>query len=80
LFHIKQVLGFGNVRYDKNVNAHRYVVSDLSSLVKLAHLFNGNLFLIHRINQLKNWLLYLETKNIKINHIEKPINISINNA
>lgn len=52
LYHIKDQLGFGNVRFDKGVQSYRYVVSDLPNIVLLAHLFNGNLVLEHRIRQL----------------------------
>jgi len=56
LNHIKDKLGFGSVRFDKGVQSYRYVVSDLPSIVLLAHLFNGNLVLEHRIRQLALWI------------------------
>jgi hypothetical protein len=36
----------------EGVKSFRFIVSDLTSLTILAHLFNGNLFLKHRIEQL----------------------------
>jgi hypothetical protein len=56
LNHIKDQLGFGTVRFDKGVQSYRYVVSDFPSIVILAHLFNGNLVLKHRIGQLAFWI------------------------
>jgi len=44
LYHIKDILGFGNVTFDLNANTYRYKVLDNSALFKLAILFNGNLF------------------------------------
>ncbi len=44
LYHIKDILGFGNVTFDLNANTSRYKVLDNSALFKLAILFNDNLF------------------------------------
>ena len=52
LLHIQATLGFGTVRFDKGVNAFRFVVEDAPSILLLAHLFNGNLVLRHRIAQM----------------------------
>jgi len=51
LYHIQETFGFGNVRFDPGVQSYRFIVEDLPSLIKLAYLFNGNLFLDHRIKQ-----------------------------
>jgi hypothetical protein len=56
LEHIALVLQFGYVKafpQNNSSNAfHRYFVKDVHSLTMLAYLFNGNLALTHRINQL----------------------------
>jgi hypothetical protein len=54
LHHVQEVLGFGRVTFDKGSNSHRYIVEDYASIYKLAHLFNGNLVMDYRINQLAN--------------------------
>lgn len=41
----------------------------LSSLAKLAHLFNGNLILTHRIEQLDKWLIFFRSKFIAIDNL-----------
>jgi hypothetical protein len=53
LYQIKEKLDFGSVTYDKLAKSYRFKVLDLPSIIKLTYLFNGNLFLIHRINQLE---------------------------
>lgn len=50
LYHIQSVLGFGTVR--KTGYYYRYFVEDLKGVLLLCVLFNGNLVLPHRINQL----------------------------
>ena len=62
LYHIQDKLGFGVVRYDKIAKCYRFIVRDLPSIKKLLYLFNGNLFLVHRINQLNNWTLTIKPK------------------
>jgi len=44
LYHIKDILGFGNVTFDLNAILIDIKVLDNSALFKLAILFNGNLF------------------------------------
>jgi LAGLIDADG endonuclease len=77
LYHIKDQLGFGNVRFDKGVQSYRYVVSDLPTIVLLMHLFNGNLVLEHRIRQLA---LLRGINQIKINkrfqHLAELVHIT----
>jgi hypothetical protein len=53
-------------------------VGDKSSIIKLIYLFNGNLFLKHRINQLKLWISNLPSINIK--HVSNPIKITLNDS
>lgn len=78
LYHIQEVLGFGNIRFDKEANSFRYVVGDKPSIIKLIYLFNGNLFLKHRINQLKLWISNVPSINIK--HVSNPIKITLNDS
>jgi hypothetical protein len=80
LYQIKEKLGFGNITFDSKANTYRYKVLDKPTLFKLALLFNGNLLLSHRINQLEEWIIIL---NLKFNIIifnNKNINISLNDA
>lgn len=55
LQHIQQVLGFGNVVFDNRANCYRYIVDSYANVFLLYVLFNGNLVLPHRIQQLKAW-------------------------
>nr|YP_025838.1 intronic ORF at intron 4 of cox1 [Moniliophthora perniciosa]AAQ74282.1 intronic ORF at intron 4 of cox1 [Moniliophthora perniciosa] len=81
LYHIKETLGFGIVKYDEGVKSFRFIVSDLPSLTILAHLFNGNLFLKHRIEQLNKWINFLQYKSIPINLSSiEPVKISLNDG
>ena len=66
--------------FDKGANSHRYVVDDTASNYKLAHLFNGNLVMVYRIDQLANWIKVLQTKNYSIIEILTPITISLQDA
>lgn len=66
LLHIRDVLGFGVVRFGKGVNAYRYIVEDISSITLLAYLFNGNLVLQHRISQFSSWMTVLASRGIDI--------------
>lgn len=53
LYHIKEVLGFGTVRHYGSY--YRFIVEDIASIIMLYHIFNGNLVLQHRVNQLTIW-------------------------
>ena len=75
LYHIKDQLGFGNVRFDKGVQSYRYVVSDLSTIVLLMHLFNGNLVLEHRIRQLAFWINQIKI-NKRLPHLAELVHIT----
>jgi len=61
LYHIKEVLRFGNVKFYPTSSGgyYRYIVSDLKNIKTLALLFNSNLVLKHRISQLGEWLKVL---------------------
>ena len=77
LYKIKENLGFGSVKYDKSNKTYRFKVLDLPSLIKLTYLFNGNLFLLHRINQLEKWIEVLNSKSINIVHKNTKVKISL---
>ena len=68
LYDIRDMLGFGEVKYYypiKNSNGfYRLVVSDIKNILSLALMFNGNLVLHHRINQLSSWVIILKDKNL----------------
>lgn len=70
LYHIKEVLGFGNVKFYSTSSGgyYRYIVSDLKNIKTLGLLFNGNLVLRHRINQLNEWF-----KVLGLEHITTPV-------
>lgn len=63
LYHIQATLGFGYVRHflpkSGGVGYYRYIVEDNDNACILAHLFNGNLVLSHRLDQLKVWMTML---------------------
>lgn len=50
LYHVQEVLGFGIVK--KFENFYRFIVTEPQEIVLLAYLFNGNLVLPHRLNQM----------------------------
>jgi hypothetical protein len=56
LYHIQEILGFGKVTefpQGRGTNKfYRFIVEDKTSIFILAHLFNGNLVLPHRQQQL----------------------------
>lgn len=54
LYHIQKVLGFGRVQQFKNY--YRFIVSDPKSVLLLIYIFNGNLVLSYRQNQLGEWI------------------------
>ena len=58
LEHIKNVLGFGNVRKFNSGGSefYRYIVDEINGILLLALIFNGNLVLPRRIEQLSRWL------------------------
>lgn len=62
LLHIQEILGFGNVIFDVKSNVYRFIVDDYINILILFHLFNGNLVLPHRINQLEQWAIHLNKK------------------
>lgn len=83
LYHIQDILGFGYVRHIEKGNYYRYFVEDNKHIYILCHLFNGNLVIEHRKNQLEKWILFInsiiekETSYIQTRHnITTKININ----
>lgn len=76
IYHIKEVLGFGNVKYYPTSSGgyYRFIVSDLKNIKTLALLFNGNLVLNHRITQLSEWFKVL---NLVSENIITPVSPSL---
>lgn len=82
LYEIMKILKFGYVKeFD---GFFRYIVRDQSSVFLLFNLFNGNLHLLHRIEQLKEWA---QQWNNKVNNkdnilktIDNPVKFSLNNS
>ena len=64
LQHILSVLGFGTVRRTNNNGTivYRYIVEDFTGILLLAAIFNGNLVIPHRQEQLGKWLLDINRK------------------
>jgi len=82
LYEIMEILKFGYVKEFDGFS--RYIVRDQSSVFLLFHLFNGNLLMLHRIEQLKEWA---QQWNRKVNNkdnilktIDSPIKFSLNNS
>lgn len=63
LYEIKDILNFGYVKEFDGFS--RFIVRDQSSILLLFHLFNGNLHLKNKLNQLVEWS---ELLNSKINN------------
>lgn len=64
LFHIANYLGFGYVRKftSGKVTYYRYIVQDLKGVLLVTIIFNGNLAIPKRINQLSKWIDCLNGK------------------
>jgi hypothetical protein len=58
LEHIKNVLGFGTVRKFSSGGTvfYRFIVDEIKGIMLLALIFNGNLVLSRRVEQLAKWL------------------------
>jgi hypothetical protein len=80
LYHIQSVLGFGKVYVYPDKEFGRYIVSDSKSIAVLIHLFNGNLILPKRVNQLKTWLNIYNQKNNPIYLNLRKVSLSLNYA
>ena len=88
LYHIHNTLAIGNVKHfpqgtsgNKN-DFYRLIVDNPSQILLLAFLFNGNLAIKHRIQQLSLWVNVLNKKfeENKIIFIDKAINITLQDA
>jgi hypothetical protein len=64
LQHIFSVLGFGTIRKidTKGTIIYRYIVEDFTGILLLATIFNGNLAIPHREEQLGKWLSDINQK------------------
>jgi LAGLIDADG endonuclease len=65
LYHIQNVLNFGKVKEFENYS--RFIVENNKDILLLYLLFNGNLALTYRINQLNRWIKFLPKLNIEEN-------------
>jgi hypothetical protein len=63
LYEIQSVLGFGTVRYfPEGEGFYRYIVTETKGILLLCLLFNGNLVLPYRVEQLGQWIIDLNAK------------------
>lgn len=93
---IQKTLGFGKVVFfaqtSTNTGYHRYIVTNINEILLLTLVFNGNLVLIHRIEQLHKWIeilnrskslqkslsIYYSKDNLILN--KKPCLFSLNDS
>lgn len=78
LNHIQSSLGFGKVR--QSGNYYRYIVVDLKEILCQYSIFNGNLVLNHRLNQLKKWeedLNIISLRELNIKHNLLPLLLTL---
>ena len=82
LFYIKKELGFGSVTVqDKKNKTHHFRVRDQKNLLKLIHIFNGNLLTERKNNQFKLWLeAYNKAYKTDIQLIQNYNNPTLDNA
>jgi hypothetical protein len=82
LFYIKKELGFGSVSVqDKKNKTHHFRVRDQKGILKLIHIFNGNLLTERKNNQFKLWLeAFNKTYNMDIQLIQNYNNPTLDNA
>lgn len=83
LNHIQKTLGFGKVVFfaqtSTNAGYYRYIVTNINEILLLTLIFNGNLVLVHRIEQLTKWIEILnKSKSVKDYDCSKE-NLIINN-
>lgn len=82
LYEIRDTLKFGYVKEFEGFS--RYIIREQSSVLLLFHLFNGNLHLLHRIDQLVAWEKLWNSKNKnednQLKAITKPVQLSLNNS
>lgn len=82
LFYIKKELGFGSVSVqDKNNKTHHFRVRDQKGILKLIHIFNGNLLTERKNNQFKLWLeAFNKAYNMDIKLIQNSNSPTLDNA
>jgi hypothetical protein len=88
LYHIRDIFGFGEVRYfpqgtSNNKNGfYRWIVTHPSDILILTVLFNGNLTLTQRIRQLATWINLYNKQNpmSTMTLIHTNATLSLNNA
>lgn len=83
LYQIKYTLNMGTIttHQEKNSKYHRLIISNPHDIYLLSLLFNGNLVLDHRINQLNSWINTLNNKySYNLILISTPQIISLNDA
>lgn len=82
LFYIKKELGFGSVSVqDKKNKTHHFRVRDQKGILKLIHIFNGNLLTERKNNQFKLWLeAFNKAYNKDIQLIQNNNNPTLDNA
>lgn len=82
LFYIKKELGFGSVRVqDKNNKTHHFRVRDQKGILKLIHIFNGNLLTERKNNEFKLWLeAFNKAYKMDIQLIQNDNNPTLDNA
>lgn len=82
LFYIKKELGFGSVSVQNKKNkTHHFRVRDQKGILKLIHIFNGNLLTERKNNQFKLWLeAFNKAYNTDIKLIQNSNSPTLNNA
>lgn len=82
LYEIKDILKFGYVKEFDGFS--RFIVRDKSSILLLFHIFNGNLHLKNKIDQLVEWSVLWNSKNINKDDLlqvnTKLVKLSFNNS
>lgn len=82
LYEIRDILKFGYVKEFEGF--FRFIVRKQSDVLLLFHLFNANLHLISKIEQLKEWSTQLNSKvnnkDNKLKTITSPIKLLLNNG
>ncbi len=82
LYKVRDTLNLGYVKeFDK---FSRFIVRDKSSVLLLFHLFNGNLHIKHKIDQLVEWSVLFngksENKDNPLKVITEPVKLTFNNS
>lgn len=82
LYEIKHILNMGTVKtFNKGNEYSRLIISNPNDIYLLTLLFNGNLVINHRINQLNNWINILNNYyKYNLIFINKSNSITLNDA